>query len=197
MSLTVEERRVKPLLVSVPATLPLLEVDEVVGGGVLLKGLLCQAQKMYWNGRGRSRVRTSRCMAEELRRGMSGRGLASSLEVVEAIAEGCACERLRLRDRARLSSVEDRERDGIDSSSVGKLVVPVDRANVAVIVLLMGRLWWWPGAVSGNAFLLYSAWGRSKVAVTSERERHSARTNGSACEGSRAEQRRTSSRLHE
>jgi hypothetical protein len=80
-------------------------------------------------------------MAEDVRRGIGGRGRdwASSctggVEVGLAVVISCDSERPGLRDRARLSSVDERDLDGTDSSSVGKLVVPECLATVVVIML--------------------------------------------------------------
>lgn len=90
-------------------------------------GLECQAHQMYWNGRGRSRVRTSRCIADDVRRGMAG------LEAPSLAAGGAGCDKLGLRDLDRLSSVAERECEGIEPSRVGKLLL-VDMLATEVIM---------------------------------------------------------------
>lgn len=121
------------------------DVDVDDGGvvlGVEAAGLECQTHQMCAKGRGRRRVRTSRCMAEEERRGRWPRdgGGDASWELglvrksVEEVERWCAWRegrvvgvvvvlRLGLRARVRESSVEEREREGMAVSRDGKGVV--------------------------------------------------------------------------
>jgi hypothetical protein len=104
-------------------------------------GLVCQAHQIYWKGRGRRRVRTSRCMAEEERRGMGGRTeVASSDVLVAAVAiDDCVgtCDIDGLRDRESVSRVLERDREGIVLSRVGKLFVEED---ILARVVMVGRI---------------------------------------------------------
>lgn len=104
-----------------------------------LDGRECQAHQIYWKGRGRRRVSTSRCIAEEVRRGMAGRMEGLELSSCDAVIVGRFCDKLGLRERVRLSSVVERDRDGIDVSSVGKLVVPW-LGTLAREVMAVGRI---------------------------------------------------------